>query len=178
MRSSKKPFMKRAYLGLFGTARPHISPAEKRQSFPFAKTGWQFAGESQEAYQRYEGKAKAIGKCWMISRGAYFLSPMNRYLVKRIASKILLIRDHSLKCYEGGYGYYMDKITEEHRSKQIGAYYNGIADNIRRLENELAFLGGKLDTTREEEQKELLTRKFLETAKELNSWKEKLAARP
>jgi len=52
---------------------------------------------------------------------------------------------------------------------RIGADYNDILDNIRRLENELAFLNGKLDRVRDQDEKELLTHEFLETARELNA---------
>jgi len=97
-----------------------------------------------------------------------------RYFINELANRIFVIDNQKLYCYDGSYEYYMTKRREQKAKEEIGVEYRHLADNIRRLECELAFLGGKLNETQDEEEKERLNRRFLEAAKELKRNKEYL----
>ena len=59
-------------------------------------------------------------------------------------------------------------------AKKSGQIISTVAENIKRLELELAFLSGKLDETVDEEEKEKLNERFLAVARELNKNRELL----
>jgi len=101
-------------------------------------------------------------------QGSIIFVSHDRYFVSRIANRVWEIEDQKLKCYSGGYEYYLQKK----RMAQIeNKASHNIEDEIRRLELELAYLGGRLDLTLDEEEKMQLNEKFLATARKLNEYK-------
>ncbi|MDD3840637.1 MAG: ABC-F type ribosomal protection protein [Clostridia bacterium] len=107
--------------------------------------------------------------------GSILFVSHDRYLIQRLASRVFMIDDKSLHCYDGGYRYYLNKRKEQKKEEKIGTEYKYLADSIRRLEYELAFLGGKLSEVSDEEEKERLNKRYLEIAKRLNRNREKLS---
>lgn len=104
--------------------------------------------------------------------GSIIFVTHDRYFINELANRIFVIDDRKLYCYDGSYEYYMAKRREQRAEEEKGDEYRRLADNITRLECELAFLGGKLNEARDEEEKEELNRRFLEVARELNENKE------
>ncbi len=104
--------------------------------------------------------------------GIIFVSH-DRYFIKRLANRVLVIDDRRLRSYDGNYDYYLTKCKEEKRKEEFGAKYQDLVDNICRLECELAFLGGQLSGVLNEEEKETLDERYLATAKELNKLKDR-----
>lgn len=104
--------------------------------------------------------------------GSIIFISHDRYFIKRLANRVFVIDNQNLYCYDGDFEYYLTKCREQKRKEEIGAEYNDLAENISRLECELAFLGGKLNEVLDEEEKELLSKKYLAVAKELNKHKE------
>lgn len=100
--------------------------------------------------------------------GSIIFVTHDRYFINELANRIFVIDDRKLYCYDGSY----DKRREQRAEEEKGDEYRRLADNITRLECELAFLGGKLNEARDEEEKEELNRRFLEVARELNENKE------
>jgi ATP-binding cassette subfamily F protein 3 len=105
-------------------------------------------------------------------RGSIIFVSHDRYFIKRLANRVFVIDDQKLCCYDGDYEYYLTKCREEERRGKIGAEYKDLAESISRLECELAFLGGQLNKVLDEEEKEILNKKYLAAAKELNKQKE------
>lgn len=104
--------------------------------------------------------------------GSIIFVSHDRYFIRRLANRVFVIDNQNLYCYDGDYEYYLTKSREQKRKKENGAEYKELTDSIRRLECELAFLGGKLNEVSDEEEKEELTKKYLAAAKELNKQKE------
>lgn len=98
----------------------------------------------------------------------------DRYFIQRLANRIFLLENQGLSCYDGGYEYYLTKCREQRKQAEVGLDYGQIADTIRRLECELAFLGGKLNEPLEPAEKESLNERFLAIAKELRNNRELL----
>jgi len=96
----------------------------------------------------------------------------DRYFINRIANKIFELANGRLTCYEGDYNYYLSKASQENLNERKNINYNNISNEINRLENELAFLSGKLAQPLEEEEKQELEKKFIETARQLNEYRE------
>lgn len=107
-------------------------------------------------------------------QGAVLFVSHDRYFIKKLAKRIFRINNHKIVSYDGDYDYYLTKCREEKDRKGKGPEYKNIADNIRRLENKLAFLSGQLNGDMEEGEKELLNHQFINTARELNAYKETL----
>jgi ATPase subunit of ABC transporter with duplicated ATPase domains len=106
--------------------------------------------------------------------GSIIFVSHDRYLIQRLANSVFVIDKQNLYCYYGDYEYYIAKCREQMRREEVGVEYKDLADNIRRLECELAFLGGKLNEVLDEEEKEMLSKKYLAAAKELNKQKKVL----
>jgi ATP-binding cassette, subfamily F, member 3 len=51
--------------------------------------------------------------------GAVIIVSHDRYFISRVATKIVEIRDHSLRVFEGGYEYYLQKLEEERIAAQM-----------------------------------------------------------
>lgn len=107
-------------------------------------------------------------------KGVLLLVSHDRYLIHRVANRIFTIEKGKLSCYDGNYDYYLAKCREQEARDTIGAGYGHLADNIRRLECELAFLGARLNETTDEEEKSQLSEKYLAAARELNAYKNQL----
>jgi ATP-binding cassette subfamily F protein 3 len=103
--------------------------------------------------------------------GSVLLVSHDRYLVQRIAHKIMQLEEGQLKYYDGGYDYYLSKSRKEEKQRSAGIDDMDIINHIRRLEYELAYLGGKLSEKLDEEEKARLNEEFLAKAKELNSYR-------
>ena len=91
----------------------------------------------------------------------------DRYFINRLADKIAVVEEQSLKVYAGGYAYYLEKSREGCTcidSQQLKA-------EISRLECQLAYLGGRLGACDEHEQ-EKLDQEFKEVALKLRDYKE------
>ena len=107
-------------------------------------------------------------------RGSIIFVSHDRYFIRRLANKVFTIENRKLYCFEGNYDYYLAKRKDQQAQKEIGTDYRTVAENIKRLELELAFLSGKLDETVDEEEKEKLNERFLAVARELNKNRELL----
>jgi ATP-binding cassette subfamily F protein 3 len=105
-------------------------------------------------------------------QGSILFVSHDRYFIKRIANKILKIENQNIKYYGGDYRYYLDKIRNEALHDKLGKDYNQLSDQIRRLENELAFLSGKLAGDLDEDEKNIINSRFIEIARELNKKKQ------
>lgn len=122
-------------------------------------------------YMDIESKEK-IEEVLAEFKGSLIFVTHDRYLM-RLANKVFEIADGRLNCYNGNYEYYLAKQRESKEKAGITAIdYQDLTNNINRLECELAFLGGKLNETRDEKEKEKLQERFLLIAKELNHYKE------
>ena len=106
--------------------------------------------------------------------GSIIFVSHDRYFIRRLANKVFTIENRKLYCFEGNYDYYLAKRKDQQAQKEIGTDYRTVAENIKRLELELAFLSGKLDETVDEEEKEKLNERFLAVARELNKNRELL----
>jgi len=95
----------------------------------------------------------------------------DRYFVKRLANRIFVIGDKRLHCFDSNYEVYLARAgtVESHRTKEDGQ--RQMKEDIMKLETELAYLGGKLDGTLDEEEKEELSKRYLQLARELNRMK-------
>ncbi len=109
--------------------------------------------------------------------GSIIFVTHDRYFIKRLANRIFVIEDNRLQCYDGGYEYYQSKLREKRAKERAGTDYRILMDDIRRLECRLAFLGGRLNETVDEDEKEQLNREYLETARLLNRYRESLKGR-
>lgn len=101
-------------------------------------------------------------------QGSMIFVSHDRYFIQRLSKRVFLIEDKKIHCFEGDYEYYLAKRKQQEEKEEIGAEYQILSENIKRLELELAFLSGKLDETIDEEEKEKLNEKFLSVARELN----------
>jgi ATP-binding cassette subfamily F protein 3 len=106
--------------------------------------------------------------------GSIIFVTHDRYFIKELANRIFVIEDRGLRCYDGGYEYYLSKLKENLAKDRAGDDYRRLTDAIRRLECHLAFLGGRLNETVEEEEKERLNQEYLETARTLNAYRNRL----
>jgi ABC-type multidrug transport system ATPase subunit len=109
--------------------------------------------------------------------GSIIFVTHDRYFIKRLANRIFVIEDNRLQCYDGGYEYYQSKLREKRAKERAGTDYRILMDDIRRLECRLAFLGGRLNETVDEDEKEQLSREYLETARLLNQYRENIKGR-
>ena len=101
-------------------------------------------------------------------QGSVIFVSHDRYFINRLASRIFLIEDKKLRIFEGNYEYYLSKSRKEKIDQEKEKLNRDIRESIMKLELELAYLGGKLDQTIDEEEKEELNRRYLELARELN----------
>ncbi len=106
--------------------------------------------------------------------GSIIFVAHDRYFIKKLANRIFVIEDKRLRCYDGGYEYYLSKLKEKRVKERAGTHYGRLLDDIRRLECHLAFLGGKLNEAVDADEKGRLNQEYLATARELNRCKEKL----
>ncbi|MDR9756033.1 MAG: ABC-F type ribosomal protection protein [Thermoanaerobacterales bacterium] len=106
--------------------------------------------------------------------GSIIFVSHDRYFIKRLANRVFVIDNQNLYCYDGDYEYYLAKCKEQKMNEEIGVKYKDLAESISRLECELAFLGGQLYEVVDEEEKEVLSNKYLAVAKELNEQKGRL----
>lgn len=95
----------------------------------------------------------------------------DRYFIRKIANKIIEIKDKKLKVYNRNYDYYIAKNNEEYTKQEVGMEYNNIKNKLQVLEYELAFLSGKLSEPLEEKEKKQLTDKFIKISKEIRNIK-------
>ena len=101
-------------------------------------------------------------------QGSIIFVSHDRYFINRLANRIFLIENKKLRTFEGSYEYYLSKSRKEKIDQEKERQHRDIAESIMKLELELAYLGGKLDQTIDEEEKEELNRRYLELARELN----------
>ncbi|MDD2574060.1 MAG: ABC-F family ATP-binding cassette domain-containing protein [Bacillota bacterium] len=106
--------------------------------------------------------------------GSIIFVTHDRYFIKKLADRVFVIEDKRLRCYDGGYAYYLSKLKEKRAKERAGADYGRLLDDIRKLECQLAFLGGRLSETSDEDEKERLNREYLETARTLSRYKNRL----
>lgn len=103
--------------------------------------------------------------------GSVLLVSHDRYLVKRVANKIMKLENGNLKYFNGGYDYYLEKSRKEQIENKTGFDHTKLSDHILRLECELAYLGSRLNEKMDEDEKECLNRDFMTKAKELNKYR-------
>lgn len=106
--------------------------------------------------------------------GSIIFVSHDRYFVNRLANRIFVIEDKKLNCFEGNYDYYLTGIRRKKVDGDKEKHQRDLADSIMKLEIELAYLGGKLDETHNEEDKETLNKRYLEIARELNEKKRRI----
>ncbi|MGI5823437.1 MAG: ribosomal protection-like ABC-F family protein [Dethiobacteria bacterium] len=107
-------------------------------------------------------------------KGSLIFVTHDRYFM-RLADRVFEIVGKKLNCYNGNYEYYLAKQKGDKGKTGITDIdHRDLMDNINRLECDLAYLGGRLNEIRDEEEKEKLREKFLAVAKELNRYKEGL----
>lgn len=113
---------------------------------------------------------EAIEKALADFGGSFILVTHDRYFLG-LTNRIFALEAGKLRCYHGNYEYYLAKKREETGSDRAADQEEDVAANIIRLECELAYLGGKLDECKDEEEKERLEARFLQVARELNHYK-------
>lgn len=101
-------------------------------------------------------------------KGAVIFVSHDKYFVKNIATKIYKIENKKVLCFNGAYEEY-EKSSAYSKSTKSDLK---IKDEISTLELKLAFLSGKLDEYKDEEEKNNLTLEFMETARALKLLKE------
>jgi ATP-binding cassette subfamily F protein 3 len=89
------------------------------------------------------------------------------YFVQRIACKIMLLEQASLKYYDGNYDYYLQKRKNEFASNHDQLDFITIHNRIMQLECDLAFIGGKLNDRLNQDEQESLNLEYLSKAQEL-----------
>ncbi len=89
------------------------------------------------------------------------------YFVQRIACKIILLEQASLKYYDGNYDYYLQRRKNEWTSDKDQLDFITIRNRIMQLECDLAFIGGKLNDRLNEDEKKRLNLEYLRKAQEL-----------
>lgn len=104
-------------------------------------------------------------------QGTIIFVSHDRYFIRKIANKIIEIKDKKLKVYNGNYDYYIEKNNEEYTKQEVGMEYNNIKNKLQVLEYELAFLSGKLSEPLEEKEKKQLTDKFIKISQEIRNIK-------
>ena len=118
-------------------------------------------------YMDIQSREKVEGALEEFQGSIVFVSH-DRYFTKRLASRIFLIEDKKLRVFEGDYEYYLSKFRKRKIDEDKAKQRKSLGESIMKLELELAYLGGKLDQTLDEEEKEELNKRYLEVAKELN----------
>lgn len=101
-------------------------------------------------------------------QGSIIFVSHDRYFINRLANRIFLIDNKKLRVFEGNYEYYLSKSRKGKIEQEKEKQHRDIAESIMKMELELAYLGGKLDQTIDEEEKEELNRRYLEVARKLN----------
>jgi ATP-binding cassette subfamily F protein 3 len=96
------------------------------------------------------------------------------YFVQRIACKIMLLEQASLKYYDGNYDYYLQKRENENKINTDPKDFIVIRNRILQLECELAFIGGKLNDRLSENEKESFNQEFIKKAQELKELRQRL----
>ncbi|SMC28843.1 ABC transporter [Clostridium acidisoli DSM 12555] len=120
-------------------------------------------------YMDIESK-EALEEVFKEFMGCIIFASHDRYFINAISNKILEFNNGTIDVYNGNYKNYLNRdknMKSSENRKQI-------KDNIRILECELSFLSGKLDEKLGEGEKQVLTNKFLERARELNVLKNKI----
>jgi ATPase subunit of ABC transporter with duplicated ATPase domains len=103
--------------------------------------------------------------------GSLLFVSHDKYLVKRIATKVMKLESGYLKYFNGGYDYYLEKTQKGQKANELGLDHTKLRDRILRLECELAYLGSRLNERLNEHEKEYLSEEFLAKAKELNDYR-------
>jgi ATPase subunit of ABC transporter with duplicated ATPase domains len=103
--------------------------------------------------------------------GSVLFVSHDRYLVKRIANKVMKLEKGHLKYFNGDYDYYLEKSRKEQKADETGIEQTKLSDHILRLECDLAYLGSRLNERLNEHEKEYLNEEFLAKAKELNDYR-------
>lgn len=102
-------------------------------------------------------------------QGTIFFVSHDRYFISSIATRVFEIETQGIKTYEGRYKYYLNKKEEDERKEQFGKSYINIKDEIIKLECQMAFLSGKLNSRKVElESDNEFVLKFFSTAGRLN----------
>lgn len=86
----------------------------------------------------------------------------DRYLLKKIANKILSITEKSIEVYHGGYEAFINRLESPSREKQ---------ENRLLLENKLSKLSAALATTSSKDELKKLDEEFLNVSRALNDLK-------
>lgn len=109
--------------------------------------------------------------------GSLIFVSHDRYFINRLASRIFVIEDRKLYCFDGSYEYYLTKAKEKSEDEDKENQRRDLEGKIMKLEVELSYLGGKLDDTLDEEkEKEELNKRYLEIARELMEMKRQNSA--
>lgn len=120
-------------------------------------------------YMDIESK-EALEEVFKEFMGCIIFASHDRYFINAISNKILEFNNGTIDVYNGNYKNYLNRD----RNMKSSENRKQIKDNIRILECELSFLSGKLDEKLGEGEKQVLTNKFLERARELNVLKNKI----
>lgn len=120
-------------------------------------------------YMDIESK-EALEEVFKEFMGCIIFASHDRYFINAISNKILEFNNGTIDVYNGNYKNYLNRD----RNMKSSENRKQIKDNIRILECELSFLSGKLDEKLGKGEKQVLTNKFLERARELNVLKNKI----
>lgn len=96
------------------------------------------------------------------------------YFVQRIAAKLMLLENGSLKFYNDNYDYYLSKRKNEYSENSGGIDLINIRNRILKLECDLAFIGGKLNGKLSDSDKKTLNEDYLRKAHEVNELRQLL----
>lgn len=103
--------------------------------------------------------------------GMLFVSH-DTYFVQRIATRILLLEQGLLECYEGNYDYYLQKRKNESKLNDMQLDFIIIRNHILQLECDLAFVGGKMNDRVSDEEKKSLNEEYMRKVQELKTLKQ------
>lgn len=107
-------------------------------------------------------------------KGSIIFVSHDRYFINKLATRIIKIDEQKLISFEGSYEEYEANDNEKKKIKTEVNEYKNLKDIISKLEFELAFLSGKLGEKLSEEEKKNVENRFIETARQINQYKDKL----
>ena len=96
------------------------------------------------------------------------------YFVQRIACKIMLLEQASLKYYDGNYDYYLQKKENDNKINTDPLDFTAIRNRILHLECDLAFIDGKLNDRLSEDEKKIFNQEYIKKAQELKELRQRL----
>lgn len=110
-----------------------------------------------------------IEEVMMEYQGTILVVSHDRYFIKKVANKIFELKEKRIFKFDGDYNYYLQKVNEKIENK----IDTKIKDKIRMLEYEVTSINLKIDMVLDQEEKQILTEKFIKKSRELNEIRSK-----